>query len=431
MGGVPSPTAMPANCHDSAEFLFSSSASLTYSNFAFATDLPMGIVQPIPTEGVPGGAPIMRRVVVPSGLGKIQSVMPELLNYLETLPEISSIYSGHDIRTCTKPAVPPTKPGNVGQGEPPAHDTPTATNVIFKTSVLLMQTSTQAPIIKTADAPAPPPQQQTPPPPPPTPDNKNGVPASVPVPVPEIPIPNALTPPVIPAPGLPATQKPVAPVVGLGALGNAIVSALVPPPAGTPSKPAQAGITLAPSALAKPAQAGITIAPTGPATLSFAGQMITANSAGQFVVAPGTTLTPGGSAQTIAGSTISIGFSPAGATIAVINGQTSTLSAAVPTFAAAPALTIDGITFAPSISAGSTFYVVDGTTLAQGQIATIHGTTLSLASSGDVLVINGVASFIPKATASIQYFEGAAIRGEVGWIAGALTVIALGFGVMM
>jgi hypothetical protein len=372
----------------------------------YPTDLPNGIPPPPPP---PRGAQIIKRIVPGVG-GEIQSVMPELLNYLETLPDISSIYSGHDIHTCTQPAA--KGPHNIGQGAPVGTFTMTAVN--SKTSVLVMQTATQAPIVKTADTPAPPPQQQNSPtniPQPPTADNKNAALPAPGAPAPVVPGPGSPAP-VVPTAGGPGI--PAAPKSGLGALGNAIVSALIAP--GTP---------------AKPAQAGITPAPTGPPTLAVGGQKITANSAGQFVVAPGTTLTPGGPAQVIAGSTISIGFSPAGSTIAVINGQTSTLSGALPTFAAAPALTIDGTTFAPTISAGSTFYVVDGTTLAQGQIATVHGTTLSLASGGDVLVINGVASFIPKATASIQYFEGAAIRGRVGWAGGALAVVALVFGVVM
>lgn len=81
----------------------------------------------------------MRRSV--PGTGKVQSVMTELLNYLETLPEISSIYSSHNIRTCTKPAITPTKSAaNVGNNNPEAVTLPPP---VMKTSVLFMQTSTR------------------------------------------------------------------------------------------------------------------------------------------------------------------------------------------------------------------------------------------------------------------------------------------------
>lgn len=425
MGAIPTPTGM--SCHESAEFLFATDATLAYSNFAYPTNLPMGIAQPTPIGGNPDGAAIMKRFV--PEMGTVQSVMPELLNYLETLLEISSTYSGHNIRTCTKPGATATKSAaNVGNNNPQAITLPPP---VMKTSVLFMQTSIKAPIIRTADAPTPQSQPQQTllpvspviPAPLPPPENKNGVPAPV-IPAPSNPAP--IPAPVVPAPGNAAPIVPAnptaEPIAGLAGLGNAFISALGVPIPNSP-KPAQVGVT--------PAPADITSAPISPPIISIAGQKVTADAAGQFLVAPGTTLTPGGLAQVIAGSTISLGFSPVGSTIAVINGQTSTLSRAIPIFAAAPVLTIDGTTFAPSVSAGSTYYVVDGTTLAQGQVATVHGTMLSLASGGDVLVINGVAIFIPKATSSIQYFEGAAMKERVGWTAGVLVGVAMVFGLMM
>lgn len=320
----------------------------------------------------------------------------------------------------------------------------------MKTNVLFLQTSTKAPIIKTADVPIPasqPHQSSSPvapvvPTPSPSPENKNGVPISV-LPVPIIPAlanPAPIPAPVFPAPGTAAPIVPanpiVKPIAGLGSLGDAIISALGVS-VSSPAKAAQvsvtpvlADITAAPAGIT-PAPPGIPSAPIGPPAIPSAGQKVTANSVGQFVMAPGTTITPGGPAQVIAGSTISIGFSPGGSIIAVINGQTSTLSGAVPLFAAPPAFGINGTTFSPSVSAGFTFYVVDGTTLAQGQVATVHGTTLSLASGGDLLVINGSASTILKATSSIQCFEGAAMRQRIGWTAGMLVVVAMLFGSMM
>ncbi|EMC92477.1 hypothetical protein BAUCODRAFT_77756, partial [Baudoinia panamericana UAMH 10762] len=89
-------------------------------------------------------------------------------------------------------------------------------------------------------------------------------------------------------------------------------------------------------------------------------QTITANSATQFVVAAGTTLTPGG-VVTVGGTTYSLA---SGATAVVVNGVTSTLSQAI----------------AP------------GQTLTPGGVVTVSGTTISLASGGSTFVINGVTS---------------------------------------
>lgn len=83
MGAIPRPTGISMACHESAEFLFATDATLDYSNFAYPTNLPMGIAQTTPTGGNPGGAEIMRQIV--PGTGKVQSVMPELLDYPETL----------------------------------------------------------------------------------------------------------------------------------------------------------------------------------------------------------------------------------------------------------------------------------------------------------------------------------------------------------
>lgn len=83
MGAAPTPAGISAACHESAEFIFTTDATLAYSNFAYLTHLPMGIAQATPTVGNPSGATIMRRFV--PGMDKVQSVMPELLDYPETL----------------------------------------------------------------------------------------------------------------------------------------------------------------------------------------------------------------------------------------------------------------------------------------------------------------------------------------------------------
>ncbi|KAJ9635406.1 hypothetical protein H2199_008409 [Coniosporium tulheliwenetii] len=133
-----------------------------------------------------------------------------------------------------------------------------------------------------------------------------------------------------------------------------------------------------------------------PALLVIGTRTLTATTIGSvtgFVVAPGTTLTPGG-AVTLAGTTFSLpsASGAGGPTVVVVNGRTSTLSAATGPITAAPVLTIDGTTFAPTVAGGSTFYVVSGSTLRPGGVVTVDGTRISLGPEGTVLVIGGVTS---------------------------------------
>lgn len=139
-----------------------------------------------------------------------------------------------------------------------------------------------------------------------------------------------------------------------------------------------------------------TAGPTGAPVLTIGSNTVTANSEGQFVV--GTqTLNPGGPAITVSGTTYSLG--PSG-TVLVVNGVSSTLANS-PAVTAAPALTIDGKTYAATVKDGTTEYVLGaGTTLKPGDAITISGTTYSLDPKGTALVVNGQTSSIPRVPAS-------------------------------
>jgi hypothetical protein len=135
--------------------------------------------------------------------------------------------------------------------------------------------------------------------------------------------------------------------------------------------------------------------------LSINGKSISATIVGgttAFVLGPGQTLTPGGS-LVVSGTTISMPATASGSVV-VVNGVTSTLGKPGPV-TAAPALTINGKTYSPSVVDGTTQYVLGpGTTLKPGQAVTVSGTTFSLDPSGTALVVNGKTSSIPKTPAS-------------------------------
>jgi len=113
-----------------------------------------------------------------------------------------------------------------------------------------------------------------------------------------------------------------------------------------------------------------------------------------YVLAPDQTLTPGG-VLTISGTTYSMPTGASGSVV-VVNGVTSTLAAGAE-ITAAPALTINGVTYAHTVRDGTTEYVLnDGTTLLPGSSIEIDGTTYSLDEQGTALIINGQTSTIPK-----------------------------------
>ncbi|CAK3949546.1 Hypothetical predicted protein [Lecanosticta acicola] len=117
--------------------------------------------------------------------------------------------------------------------------------------------------------------------------------------------------------------------------------------------------------------------------ITIGSETFTANGATQYNIG-GSILTPGGSAV-VFGTTVSL--SP-GATQVIINSQTHALSA--PVITPAPLVTIDGTVYAPNV--GSTYDIGSQHQLLtpDGQIVA-SGTTVSLASDGAQVFVNGVA----------------------------------------
>ena len=116
-----------------------------------------------------------------------------------------------------------------------------------------------------------------------------------------------------------------------------------------------------------------------PAVLTFAGSTYNANAASQFVVA-GQTLAPG-AAITVSGTPISLA---SGGAVAVVGTSTQSLKSASP-FTPAPAvLSFDGSSYTAD---GSSDFIIDGQTLAQGATITVSGTPISLPSGGAIAII--------------------------------------------
>jgi hypothetical protein len=127
---------------------------------------------------------------------------------------------------------------------------------------------------------------------------------------------------------------------------------------------------------------------TATAVLNIGGKTYTAQS-GTFVI-EGRTLKPG-AMITVDGTTVSLAPDE---TTAVVNGITTTLAQ----ITAPAALTFGGHVYAAQTGSA---YVIDGKTLTPGGIMTLAGgTTVSLASSGSFIVINGVTSNIPGTAAA-------------------------------
>jgi len=139
-----------------------------------------------------------------------------------------------------------------------------------------------------------------------------------------------------------------------------------------------------------------------PPVLTIGSSTLTANAATQFWIAPGQTLTPGGTA-TVDGTLVSLGPS---ASFVVIAGSTQILPTAAPAGPTTqPEIVIGGSTITalpiqnsdnPSGNSGPTF-VLSGQTLLPGEQITVGGTTVSLASSGSFVVVNGVTSTVANA----------------------------------
>lgn len=129
--------------------------------------------------------------------------------------------------------------------------------------------------------------------------------------------------------------------------------------------------------LASPAQAT-----PGAGAITVGGAVVTPNAAGQYTVAPGATLTPGG-VVVVDGTTYSL--DPA-ATALVVDGQTRSLAS--PAQATAGAITVDGAIITPN--AAGQYAVAPGATLTPGgPPVVVDGTTYSLAPAATALVVDG------------------------------------------
>lgn len=117
-----------------------------------------------------------------------------------------------------------------------------------------------------------------------------------------------------------------------------------------------------------------------------------------FVAQPGNafviedqTLSPGGQAITVSGTTLSLGPS---ASFVVVNGQTSQLPGpAAAQITAAPVLTIGNGIFRPLPGTG-TSYLIGSSTLTPGGSIVVVDTTISLALGATALIVNGKTSII-------------------------------------
>jgi hypothetical protein len=156
-----------------------------------------------------------------------------------------------------------------------------------------------------------------------------------------------------------------------------------------------------------------------PPVLTIGSSTLTPNAATQFFIAPGQTLTPGGTA-TIDGTVVSLAPS---ALFVVVGGSTQLLPTAAPRVAfvttSPPQIIVGGttITALPNqngagqpnsnnnqnnnqnnagsgLGSGPTFVVGDQTLAPGGQAITVSGTTISLVTGGSSVVINGVTSAV-------------------------------------
>jgi hypothetical protein len=143
--------------------------------------------------------------------------------------------------------------------------------------------------------------------------------------------------------------------------------------------------------------------------ITVAGTTFVGNAATQFLLAPGQTLTPGGTA-TVGLNTVSLA---SGATAVVVNGKTSQLGA--PTATQAPVLNIGGQVVTAN-SGGS--FIVSGQTLTQGGQITIGSNTVSLQQGATGLVVNGQTITRPAVLASTGApaitIDGSTVRAAIG-----------------
>ncbi|KAF2439664.1 hypothetical protein P171DRAFT_476788 [Karstenula rhodostoma CBS 690.94] len=148
-----------------------------------------------------------------------------------------------------------------------------------------------------------------------------------------------------------------------------------------------------------PAESPQAHAGAAPPVLTIGSSTLTANAATQFFLAPGQTLTPGGTA-TVGGQLVSLDSS---AGFVVVGGLTQVLPTTPPSFATSrPEIVVDGttITALPNKNAASNqgnaalgpTFVVSGQTLVPGRAINVAGTIISLPLSGSFAVMNGATS---------------------------------------
>lgn len=137
-------------------------------------------------------------------------------------------------------------------------------------------------------------------------------------------------------------------------------------------------------------------------TLTIAGQTLTANPSGRYII-DGQTFAPGGPAITISGTRISLG--PSASTL-VMGSNTLSLSAGAGQVTAYPTVTIGSETVTANAQGQ---YIVGGQTLTPGGVITVSGTPVSLAPGASDVVLG-------TSTEGL----GGAIMGGFGSTAGAM-----------
>jgi hypothetical protein len=120
---------------------------------------------------------------------------------------------------------------------------------------------------------------------------------------------------------------------------------------------------------------------SGPAPVTVGGTAVTPI-AGSAVLIGGQTIRPGQAATLANGQVVSL--SPGGNTV-LVNGQSAAITPAPTAGPALSPVNVNGAQVTP-IAGG---VVISGTTLLAGNVATIGGNTISIASQGGTIVVNG------------------------------------------
>ncbi|KAK6001441.1 hypothetical protein QM012_002772 [Aureobasidium pullulans] len=157
-------------------------------------------------------------------------------------------------------------------------------------------------------------------------------------------------------------------------------------------------LSLAPSATAivvgsETSQIAAPVNPTRGAILTVGSQTFTADASTRFSIAPGVTLTPGGSA-TVDGKTVHLGPSGFLASLAVVDGVTQTLSP--PLITPPPTFYLGGNAYG---TGGGAAFVVDGQVLTPGGAITVSGTPVSFVKEGTAVVVGGFTQMLPQPSA--------------------------------